>query len=340
MQGQRVLFPKVGVCQIERFEVPSAPPPGQVLVRIRRTLVSPGTEFAVFSGRHTNLSRSGDLWPRFPFYPGYSAVGEVLAKGEGVDHVCPGDTVFAEAPHASHALVPGAKVIKVAPALGLERPAFTELGAIALHGVRSGGVMLGERVAVFGQGIVGLLALRLAHAAGATRLTAFDLDPRRLEIARRWGAGTTMTPEDGARQVEMMRAENGGHLSDVVIEATGNPIVISACLSCARTGGRVVLLGSPHGSIMINFYEDVQSRNLRLIGAHVGASEHAATNAAPWNRDRNRQTFLDLVLRGDVPVEELVTHRLTPSDLLEFYRGATERPGEFLGVIVDWENAG
>ena len=121
---------------------------------------------------------------------GYSSAGTVIEVGEGVEEFRVGDRVAcAGAGYASHAevvFVPKNLAVKLPDAVDFESAAFTTLGAIALQGLRLADVRLGETVAVIGLGLVGLLAVQLAKAAGC-RVVGMDPNPERCRLAQELG---------------------------------------------------------------------------------------------------------------------------------------------------------
>ena len=156
---------------------------GQVLLRALNTLISPGTERAFF----LKLSNTN---PDFPFSPGYSFVGEVIAAGDEVASLQAGDRVVCRAAHQSHALVAAVDCLRVPAQVADEEAAFFALLAIAMQGVRKARIELGESVAVLGAGIVGILAMRLAQLSGAAcRSSALTWTSGGLDLSKATGCG-------------------------------------------------------------------------------------------------------------------------------------------------------
>ena len=338
MRSYRAMIVQPGRCEIEVFDLPTELGPDDVLVEAEVTLLSPGTELVIYTGRHSALNDPESVWPKFPVTPGYSMVGRVLARGSQASGVEAGDRVFAAASHAAHAIVPASKLMRISDDLASSHAAFAELGAIAMNGVRRAQVALGESVCVVGLGLIGVLAMRLARLCGAMPLIAVDLSEPRRAVAKQLGADIVIDPakEDVLARV---RGAGGGRAADVVIEATGVPRVVVSCIEWVRDQGRVMLLGSPHGSIDVNFYSHVHRRSLSLIGIHVMSSVHEPVLADPWNLVRNRRTFLDLLRRGDISVEPLISRTIVPQELDSVYRSLAASAGATLGVIIDWKAA-
>jgi threonine dehydrogenase-like Zn-dependent dehydrogenase len=177
--------------------------------------ISAGTELTAYRGSNPYLTGTWDperrLFvagdPSFA-YPvegwGYSEVGEVLEVADDVDAPVVGDVVHGIWGHRSEAVVPAEAVRhRVWPAEDALSGTFARVGAIALNAVLAAETRLGDRLAVFGQGVIGLLATRLATLSGA-EVVAVDMLPRRLETARTMGA------------VEVVRADAEGGAGAVV----------------------------------------------------------------------------------------------------------------------------
>ena len=256
-------------------EVPAPEPSaGMVLVRTAASLVSAGTERASLEFSKKGLlakARSrpdlvrrvldkartdGALsaweaaraWLDQPRAPGYSSAGVVIAVGEGVDAFRVGDRVAcAGGGYASHAEIVRVPVNLAAPVpagVELEHAAFATVGAIGLHGLRLAEPELGETIAVIGLGLIGLLVVQMARAAGCT-VIGVDLDPRRVELARTIGADAALVAGgEGVR--EAARALTGGLGVDAALvpaaSSSSDPVILAADL--CRDRGRVVVMGA------------------------------------------------------------------------------------------------
>src|SRR5262249_15506093 len=145
--------------------------PSEVIVRTKVSLLSGGTEGAMFQG----------YWlpgrpPRpFPYPTGYANVGEVIARGTAVAHLVPGDLVYSMAPHASVARVDAAErlCLKVPDGLPPEVAVFARLVTVPFASVRTSRARAGDRVAVVGLGLVGNLGAQVLQSAGFD-VTAVD----------------------------------------------------------------------------------------------------------------------------------------------------------------------
>ena len=153
------------------------------------------------------------------------------------------------------------------PRLRRSRPHWRCWAASARWGCVRGRSRLGETVVVLGLGLIGQFAAQLARVAGARPVIGVDLFPNRVEIAQAGGICALNPNESDVAQT--VNAVTAGRMAEVVIEATGNPAVIPQALELAGDGGRVVLLGSPRGTVEIDPYSAVHHKGVSLIGAHA-----------------------------------------------------------------------
>ena len=330
--GYQTVFPAAGEVALEAAEW-GDPGPGEVLLRMRATLISTGTELTAMSGDFPPDS-AWARYIRYPHHPGYSAVGEVIAVGEGVEGWRVGQRAQSWARHASHGLVKAAGLLPVPEGVADEEAVFATLAEIAMNGLRRGRVAFGESVVLVGAGLVGQLALQWCRKAGAWPVIAVDVAERRLEIARESGATQTIAAlsQDAVAEVEALA--DGG--ADVVFEVTGNPRAIPGCLKLARRLGRVVLLGSPRGPVSVDFHDDAHSRGLEIIGAHNSTHPRHEQPNTPWTIARHTRLFLDWLAAGEARVEHLITHRLPGRQAPEAFRMLLADRSQAMGVVLDW----
>lgn len=332
--------------------------PGGVLVRSAYSLISTGTELMKVSEAGMSMlgkARSrpdqvakvmqsvatngvpatyrkvmGKLDSYTPL--GYSLCGVVEQVGAGIDDVAVGDLVAcAGNEHALHAelnWVPKNLYARVPDGLAPRHAAFGTVGSIALQGVRQGEAQLGEVALVIGLGLIGQLVVQLLAASGV-RVVGADPDPVRCELAERLGAVTCSDPASAA--VEAAVAElTGGHGVDQVYLAAGGgsnqPVELAARLS--RDRGRVVDIGKCRLDLPWNAYyeKELDVRFSRSYGPGRYDPEYELEGRdypigyVRWTERRNLACFLDLVARGSVDVEPLVSHIADFADAVETYQ--------------------
>jgi 2-desacetyl-2-hydroxyethyl bacteriochlorophyllide A dehydrogenase len=338
-RARRILFPGIRQAAWEEVVLPAPDQlgPTDVLIRTARTLVSAGTEIAIYSGSHISYTLDTPNLPRVPTRTGYCFAGTVEAVGSEVTTVRPGDRVGARLGHADWVKIDIAKVglVPLPDDVSFEQACLAGMTVFPLQGARLANVQIGEHVVVFGQGLVGQFARQLATIAGAVTVIAIDLIDGRLDIAQRHGATHVANPSRDDPFATIAAATNGRG-ADVVIEASGNPALINDALRAAAMLGRVILLGSPRGRVEIDPYSDIHKKGVSLIGAHVDTTARPANAYNRWTPDEHYRLGIELMRQGRLRTDGLVSHRVPAADALEVFDALTDRPHEHLGVIIEW----
>jgi 2-desacetyl-2-hydroxyethyl bacteriochlorophyllide A dehydrogenase len=332
MTAYRVVFTGVRKVELQTQPRPAAAI-GDVLVRTERTLISPGTELALYEGTHSAMQDPEIPFARYPHHPGYTAVGRIEACGASVDKLKPGDRLFFLGRHETWSLLrPGEAIWLPAPEdLPADKILFARLvqiAATAAHCFRS----RPERVVVLGAGLIGLFAAQVLQLQGIREVVVQDVNAARLALAKRCGilrralgTGTSLEPS----------LQELGAPPDAIVEATGVPALVPAALAAVRRRGDVVLLGSSRGSAEIDLYKHVHRNGAALIGAH----ETILPDRAPAG-ELSRQALLEQALtwlrRGQICVDGLVTDVVRPEDLPATYGRISKDKSNVLGVVVEW----
>src|SRR5438552_1631923 len=250
------------------------PDPGekQILVRTVASAVSAGTELAVYTGTHQWLKDPNLPDWKFPFRPGYSAAGTVVAAGFGVIGLKPGDRVSYPGNHAAAELLTlgheRGRLWRLPPNLDAEKAATACVARYGFGASIRAGLTLGRSAAVLGLGVIGQFALRCLSAAGAWPVVGIDAVKMRRAAALAAGADHVIDPSAGdARQ--QLAAFLGTRGAELVADATGVPDAVPMAMSLACDGGQVVVVGSPRGKAKeVNFYDDLHRRYIEVTGAH------------------------------------------------------------------------
>ena len=326
--ARQVVWPAPGHTALEEVEL-NPPVDDQVLVATVHSAVSPGTERA----RLTNVGGDVD----YPYRPGYSLAGRVLAVGPRVTAVAPDDLVCVWGPHASHVLVPQSRVVVCPGDVDLADAAFFHLAFVALLGVRRARIELGEPVAVIGQGLLGLLTTQLARLQGAAPLVAVDLDDERLARARMFGADRVISSADEAACLEEVRAWTDGG-PPVVIEVTGLPPVVDLATRMVRRLGRVALLGHQwsHDSPPADQLLRIHNRGITLLGVQTLARPQLESRPGAWTWQDDTRAYLQLLRLGRIDVRSLVTHRATIGEVTALYDHLAAGDAGIIGALIDW----
>lgn len=327
IKARRVVF--TGKQQVELASLTlEKPGEAEVLVRLERSLMSTGTENICFN-RLFDEDTPWANWVKYPFYPGYSAVGIVEAIGSGVKTLKVGDRVAIRCGHQSHALWPEKDCVAIPSELTFEQAVWFALGKICFHGARAAEYKVGDSVLIIGAGPIGQMSTRWARAAGAARIMVVDSIAGRLEMAKLGGATATIS-QPIAQAREAILAANKGELPHIVMDSTGHAAVFASALGLVRNFGRVVIMGdtgTPSGQHLTG---DVVGRGIHIVGAHDGH------NTAEWNQNTIIELFFSLAASGRFSLDKLNTHHFKPEEFAEAYSIANRDRASTMGIVFNW----
>jgi 2-desacetyl-2-hydroxyethyl bacteriochlorophyllide A dehydrogenase len=319
------------------------PADNQILVAAEVSAVSPGTELAVYTGTHQWLLDPNLPDWKFPFRPGYSAAGTVVAVGAKVTGWQPGDRVSYPGNHASAELLTigheRGRLWKLPAKLDAERASLACILRYGFGASIRAGTTLGRSAAVLGLGLIGQGALRCLIASGAYPVIGIDSVRMRREAALAAGADLVLDAAD-ANLRSQLNAFLGTRGVEVVADATGVPDAVPMAMSLACDGGQVVIVGSPRGKAKdVNFYDDLHRRYIEVTGAHGNMLfEPAHTRlAGAWDIDKAQRWLLAALAGHRLNLDRLVTHRITAEHLGEAYEGLLKKKEEYLSVVIRWK---
>jgi 2-desacetyl-2-hydroxyethyl bacteriochlorophyllide A dehydrogenase len=328
-----VWFPRAREVEL-REETVRGTGAGEIRVRAIASGLSHGTEMLVFRGE-VPVGLALDLPTlagsyAFPIKFGYASVGRVIETGAGVKDLAPGDQVFVHHPHQQEYVVSASAAVRLPKRLPPDLGVFLANCETALNDDLDAHPRLGEEVAVFGQGVVGLLVTQLLNLAGA-RVTAVEPISLRRDLALRCGADEAVTPETALARIA---SRTKGRGADVVIEASGNARALQLAIDAAAFQASVVVC-SWYGSKPVSL--DLGSRfhraRLRLVSSQVSQLDPAL--APRWDRTRRLDTALALL--GELVLGPLITHRIPFARAAEAYELVDQRPEQTVQVILTYD---
>jgi L-iditol 2-dehydrogenase len=307
--------------EYNHLEIADLPVPaagrGEVLVRVEACGIC-GSDVHGFDGS------TGRRIP--PIVMGHEAAGTVEATGEGVTKFAKGDrvtfdsTVYCgECPYckrgeinlcdnrevigvscgdyrrhgafAEYVAVPERIVYALPENLSFNEAAMLEAVSVAMHGVNVSPVAGGETALVIGAGMIGLLTLQAARAAGCARVFIADVDATRLKLAREIGADEVLHCSGAELVAEVMRL-TGGRGVDLALEAVGRNETVSGAIDCTRKGGTVTLIGNIMPEVTLPL-QKVVVKQLRLQGSCASSGEYPEA--------------IELIASGKIQVKPLIT---------------------------------
>ena len=364
---------RTGKLKIDQVPAPGVQP-GWVLVKTAHSLISVGTERTkIETGRKSlvgkTLARPKDvqqvlqsakqsglkatyekvktrLDARSPL--GYCAAGTVLAVGEGVDEIQPGDRVAcggATAAHAEIISVPKNLCLMVPDTVSLDAGAFATLGAIALQGIRQADPRLGENVVVIGLGLLGQLTVQMLKAAGCSVL-GYDLNSERCDLAVKLGADGAVSSEGALGSHLELLTETRGADAVLITAGTSSDRPVELAGELWREKGAVVVVGAVGLTLP---REPYYNKELDFsISRSYGPGRYDPTyeeqgldypyGYVRWTERRNMDAFLKLVGTDKVDVTPLITHRYKLEQADDAYDLISGKISEsYLGVLFSYD---
>lgn len=333
-------FTAPGKIEIRQEGLPS-PASGQVLVRTLRSAISAGTEMLIFRGLApasmpadaTLSSLPGTL--AFPLKYGYASVGKVIQIGDGVDRSLQGALVFAFQPHQSHFVAAAEETVPLPADMPVERAVFLPSAETAVNLVHDGRPLAGEKVVVFGQGVVGLLTTSLLASMPLSALVTLDRHSRRREASLALGAQHALDPEDPDCAARLARAlaDDAHPGSDLTYELTGDPAVLDHALRATGFDGRVVI-GSWYGQkrATLDLGGEFHRSRIHLVSSQV--STLAPGLRGRWTHARRLAYAVAWLAR--IEPEGLITHRVPFEDAADAYRLLADHPEQVVQCVLTY----
>jgi threonine dehydrogenase-like Zn-dependent dehydrogenase len=313
-------------------QVSSVPGPNEILVKTDYSLISPGTELAIFQHTHVGFPDPNNSFAKYPFHPGYAVIGRVLAVGGGVTGFKEDDLVYYNGHHRAYSLLNLEKtdVLLLPEGADPKLLLFARMAQISSSALEVSSADRGPTVAVLGLGLVGNLAAQLFLQRGYDVL-GVDLIASRCEIAKRCGIRALhVTPQDTVAQVRGVFAGAG---AATVVEATGHPSAVAAALQMTARGGEMILLGSTRGKVELDVYSLIHAPVVTVRGAHENACSLLGGKGRP--RELLRKN-LDDIAAGRLIVGPLLTEVMEAKDIGAGYRRLCDHPAETLSLILRW----
>ena len=318
---------------------------GEVVIRIAYVGIC-GTDIEIYTGRMPFIKLG--LIP-LPQTLGHEWTGVIDEVGEGVTEYAPGDRVtgdvtiscrvceFCKAGRynicpnrrsvgiirkdgafAEYLVMPVYHVYRVPDEVSLEDAALTEPASCAVHAVRRMGVEPGDRIAVVGDGTLGLLALQAAKAAGASRVVLIGSHDEKLAIAQHLGAYATVNRHrDDVVQAPLDFFH--GKI-DGIIEASGNAAAVGPALKLLRPGGRMVIISIYHEPVPAVDMAFVVTNEVILTGTLAGPTVFPG--------------LLRLMAERAIRTGPLITHRLPLIGVPDAFRAIETRSDSYIKKMV------
>ena len=342
---RRVVFVGPEQAVVETVPFDSSLDPDMVLFRTQWSLISPGTELAIYTNQHDiGHSRSAP----YPAYPGYAAAGVVEAVGSAVENLSPGDRILAVTGHCSHAKFNPNQTLfwRLRSEMRMEHAPFVRMALICLATLCQADLHAGEWLGVVGLGLVGNLGAQFGQHAGLN-VVAVGRSSLRSAVAGQCEIRSVLsgTPKTISEQIPSI---THGSACRLVLDTSGTADGLLTAIALVRDGGTISLVGVPWLSDptvpATAILQPIFSRYLHLQGGWewgLPLFERDPGKPLPmlphrFSVEANARYALDLIHRGIVHVEPLITHRLKPDEVQDGYQGLLHHRDQYLGVLIDW----
>ena len=304
----------------------------EIVVRNRYSLISPGTELALFTGTHVGFTDPEITWARYPIKPGYASIGVVTAIGSEVKSCRIGDVLFHYGTHADISIIKEGQDLcfTIPQGCGWDRALFTRFGQISYTAVaasqKTGAVL------VLGGGIIGNLCAQLFALKTGRQVIVADLSEQRLALIARCGLKTINTTTGNL--LSSVAALTEGKGVETIVEATGVPDLVRVALQTVNPHGEVILLGSTRGKVELDIYKLIHRKYVSLIGAHE--------NRYPKFGGTESQhgfgcTVIDALTTGTLKVDDFITDHIVPAQADLAYHWLLEDKDHHLGIVIHWQ---
>lgn len=345
---------------------------GNVLVKTAASLVSAGTERNLVSFAEKNLVGKAQSRPDLvkqvmdkakreglltafeatinrldqPLTLGYSTSGTVVEAAADVLDFKPGDRVVCagggHAVHAEYGLVPQNLLAHLPDEVDFESGAFATMGSIALNGIRLSNPQIGDKVAVIGLGLLGLITAQLVEAGGCS-VYGMDISQARVEFARKLG----ITADTNSTLLENYLPFTRGKGFDKILICADTPSdeTVNLAGQIARDRAHIVSLGVVGLNIQRKLYYEKElffqvarsSGPGRYDPAYEEHGYDYPIGYVRWTEGRNLQAFVDLLAAEKIDMRSLVTHRFSIEDAPQAYELITGKLQEpYLGVLLTY----
>lgn len=362
---------KNGETRIKDLPIPT-PGKGCALVQTAYSLVSAGTERTLVEFSEKNLAGKAISRPDLvkqvlnkakregvlssvqaafnrldqPMFPGYSSAGTIVSLGEGMQGFKVGDRVACgggnHAVHAEYEVVPRNLLVKLPDSVSFDEAAFATLGSVAIHGLRLAAPQLNDTVLVIGLGLLGLMEIQIAKAAGC-RVMGMDISKTKIKMARDFGVEAWPRGDIEDRVPQFTKGRGFDHVLICAGSKDNDSIELAGKL--CRDRGQVIAIGAVGLEIPRKIYYEKELRV--MVSRSYGPGRYDANyeergqdypiGYVRWTEGRNMESFVDLIADGKMNVKPLITHRIPIEKGEEAYELITGKRNEpFLGVLLQY----
>lgn len=326
------------------------PGPGEVLIRTSLAAEKHGTMLQFYRGESPFTEKTYDgehslFMPLDEPRPvdfgggmalGNGAVGIVEQVGEGVTGLGVGERVYGYLPIRETHTVPAGRVEAAPEGLTDEMLVCLDPAMVAFTGIREAKVALGETVAIFGAGAIGLMAIALAKLSGAALVVAVEPLALRAGLAKQFGADVVLDLAEDRDAGLQIRKATGMAGVDIALETSGNHRALQHAIRGTRFGGTIVPVAWYHGEAQgLELGEEWHfNRQTMVSGARLESVPYR--DYPRWDPERVKRTMLELFVAGRLPVTGMLQPRVGIAEAAEAYRAIDEHPEGCVKLAVEF----
>jgi threonine dehydrogenase-like Zn-dependent dehydrogenase len=319
--------------------------PGQARVQSLLTGIKSGTEMAFYQGTTPFLTHyldsntrlftpHGPGYSLYPFRPGSWGAGKIVEVGEGANRFRVGDRVHGPFGHRPTHVIAEER-LKPLGDLSLEAALLFDPALFALAIVHDSEAKIGDRVAIFGMGAIGLLAVQAAKLQGARQVIAVDMINARLEVARRLGADELLNPRHGDPGTVIKRL-TGGKGVDVSIEISGSTRALNDCIRSVHVAGLVVAGAYYQGEAKGLRLGEEWHHNRPTLKSSMAVWGCPHRSFPMWSEARLEETAAYLLETRKLTGEGIITHRLPYEQVAEAYDLVDRHPEQVIKAAITY----
>lgn len=342
---------------------------GHILIRTSKTLISSGTERTLLEFGKSNYLGKALQQPEKvkqaidkikvdgiiatyesisnklnePIQLGYCNVGKVIQVGNNVKGFKIGDRVISNGNHAEIVNVPKNLCAKIPSNVSDNEAVFSVIGAIALHGIRLSKPTIGEKFAVIGLGLIGLLSLQILKSHGCKAI-GFDYDQERLNLAKSIGFDTVnLSKKDNIDSIVTSHTKGLSFDGSIIAASTDTREPIDLASNITRKKGRIILVGVADINISrdIFYHKELKFQVSCSYGPGRYDIEYEEKGKdypieyVRWTEQRNFQTILELLEDKSIMTSNLISHEFNIDNAAKAYEVITNKE-KSLGIIINY----
>lgn len=315
-------------------------------IRVRSVVsgIKHGTELTLYTGKTPFLDRVFDREYRlfmdgqgrglYPCNLGSWLTGEVIEVGSEVTRFKVGDMVHGPMPHRPTNVIAASRAYPLPPTMKPETALFTDPTIYALTAVHDAQIKVGDNVAVFGMGALGLIAVQIARLNGADKVFAVDLFDNRLQLARDFGATDAFNPRACDPALEIKKATDKKGV-DVAIEISGAYAGLDAALRCVHVCGLVVAASYYKGERALDMGGEWH-HNRPTLKSSMPVWDMPHRCYPMWNLERIERTAIRLLETGRLITDPMISRRYAYANAAEAYQFIDQHPDQTVKTLLDY----